>query len=94
MDNNSISTAGSDSECEIDDIDFENQSRRLALASIRQAYELADRAVLEERSKIVYIDTPLVMDRSMVPPANRPGDAGYRRAYSATLQTIESSGEN
>jgi hypothetical protein len=90
VEQNAISTAGQDSACEIDDINFENQSKRLALASMRQAYELADRAVTEERARLIYLDTPLIMDRGMVPPSDRVGDEGYKAAYAATLETIES----
>ncbi|WP_321946815.1 hypothetical protein [Paraburkholderia sp. J10-1] len=90
VEHNAISTAGQDSTCEIDDINYENQSKRLALAAIRQAYELADRAVSEERARLIYLDTPLVMDRSMVPPANRAGDEGYQAAYAMTLNAVES----
>lgn len=90
VEHNAISTAGQDSACEIDDINYENQSKRLALAAMRQAYELADRAVSEERARLIFLDTPLVMDRGMVPPANRTGDEGYQAAYAATLNAIES----
>jgi hypothetical protein len=90
VEQNAVSTAGQDSACEIDDINFENQSKRLALAAMRQAYELADRAVTEERARLIYLDTPLVMDRSMVPPGDRAGDEGYKAAYAAALETIES----
>lgn len=90
VEHNAVSTAGQDSACEIDDINYENQSKRLALAAMRQAYELADRAVLEERSQLIFLDTPLVMDRGMVPPSNRPGDAGYQAAYKATHDVIDS----
>jgi hypothetical protein len=90
VEHNAISTAGQDSVCEIDDINYENQSKRLALVAIRQAYELADRAVSEERARFIFLDTPLVMDRGMVPPSNRPGDEGYKVAYAATLHAIES----
>lgn len=88
VEQNTVSTAGQDSACEIDDINYENQSVRLALAAMRQAYELAHRAVVEERGRLIYLDTPLVMDRSMVP--SRGGDAGYLAAYKATHQVIES----
>jgi hypothetical protein len=88
VEQNAVSTAGQDSACEIDDINYENQSMRLALAAMRQAYELADRAVVEERGRLIYLDTPLVMDRSMVP--SRAGDAGYQAAYKATHHVIES----
>lgn len=90
VEHNAISTAGQDSVCEIDDINYENQSKRLALVAMRQAYELADRAVSEERGRFIFLDTPLVMDRGMVPPPNRPGDEGYKAAYAATLNVIES----
>ena len=90
VEHNAISTAGQDSACEIDDINYENQSKRLALAAIRQAYTLADRAVAEERGRFIFLDTPLLMDRGMVPPANRAGDEGYKAAYAATLNAIQS----
>lgn len=89
VEQNAISTAGQDSACEIDDINFENQSKRLTLAAMRQAYALADRAVSEEWARVIYLDTPLIMDRSMVPP-DRPGEEGYQSAYTATLDAIES----
>ena len=88
VEHNAISMAGQDSACEIDDINFENQSKRLALSAMLQAYELADRAVMEDRARLIFLDTPLVMDRGMVPP-DRPGDEGYKAAYAATLNTIE-----
>jgi hypothetical protein len=90
VEHNAISAAGQDSACEIDDINYENQSKRLALTAMRQAYELADRAVAEERGRLIFLDTPLLMDRGMVPPANRAGDEGYQAAYAATLTAMES----
>ncbi len=87
---NAVSTAGQDSACEIDDINYESQSMRLSLAAMRQAYELADRAVVEERARLIFLDIPLVMDRSMVPPASRIGEPGYPSAYKATNALIES----
>ena len=90
VEQNAVSTAGQDSESEIDDINYENQSKRLALVAMRQAYELAGRAVAEGHSRLIFLDTPLVMDRGMVPPAARAGDEGYKAAYAATLRTIES----
>lgn len=90
VEHNAVSTAGHDSACEIDDINYENQSMRLSLSAMRQAYELADRAVLEERARLIFLDTPLVMDRGMVPPASRTGEPGYPAAYKATHDAIES----
>ena len=60
VEHNAISTAGQDSACEIDDINYENQSMRLSLCAMRQAYELADRAVLQERARLIFLDTPLI----------------------------------
>lgn len=90
VEHNAVSTAGQDSACEIDDINYENQAMRLSLVAMRQAYELADRAVVEERSRLIFVDTALVMDRSMVPSASRAGEPGYPAAYAATRETIES----
>lgn len=90
VEHNAVSTAGQDSVCEIDDINYENQSMRLALAAMKQAYELADRAVLEERARLIFLDTALVMDRSMVPTASRDGELGYPAAYASTREVIES----
>lgn len=90
VEHNAVSTAGQDSACEIDDINYENQAMRLSLVAMRQAYELADRAVVEERSRLIFLDTALVMDRSMVPPASRAAEPGYPAAYAATRATIES----
>ncbi|GEP02267.1 hypothetical protein [Methylobacterium oxalidis] len=89
VEHNAVSTAGQDSACEIDDINYENQSKRLALSAMRQAYELAERAVAEERSRLIFLDTPLVMDRGMVPPSDRSSDKGYQAAYRATHDIIE-----
>jgi hypothetical protein len=90
VEHNAVSTAGQDSACEIDDINYENQSMRLSLSAMRQAYELADHAVLEERARLIFLDTPLVMDRGMVPSASRTGEPGYPAAYKATHDVIES----
>ena len=90
VEHNAVSTAGQDSACEIDDINYENQSMRLSLCAMRHAYELADRAVLQERARLIFLDTPLLMDRGMVPPASRTGESGYPAAYKATHDVIES----
>ena len=89
VEQNAVSTAGQDSACEIDDINYENQSMRLSLCAMRQAYELADRAVLEERARLIFLDTPLLMDRGMVPPTSRTGESGYPATYKATHDVIE-----
>ena len=85
---NALSTAGEDSSCEIDDINYENQTKRLQLVGTRQAYELADRALADADPEVILMDCPLILDRSMVPPSESAGDAGYRAAYHAALDAI------
>ena len=86
---NGVGTAGQDSTCIIDDINYENQSKRMALAAVKQAYELADRAVEEGVCDILFMDTPLVMDRSLVPRNEAGEDEGYRVAYQDALAATE-----
>jgi hypothetical protein len=65
---NALATEGTDSTSLIDDIDFQDQSKRLQLIEVRQAYELADRAMKSETPPgILLIEGPLVLNRSMVP---------------------------
>lgn len=65
---NALATEGTDSACVIDDIDFQDQSKRLQLMEIRQAYELADHAMKQENPpQILLMEGPLVLNRSMVP---------------------------
>lgn len=65
---NALATEGTDSTSLIDDIDYLDQSKRLQLIEIRQAYELADKAMkLETPPRIMLIEGPLVLNRSMVP---------------------------
>lgn len=65
---NALATEGTDSTCVIDDIDFQDQSKRLQLMEIRQAYELADHAMKQESApRILLMEGPLVLNRSMVP---------------------------
>ena len=65
---NALATEGTDSTSLIDDIDFRDQSKRLQLIEIRQAYELADHAMRSETPPgILLIEGPLVLNRSMVP---------------------------
>ncbi|MCV5391747.1 hypothetical protein OFC62_44195, partial [Escherichia coli] len=46
IDDNKVSTVGSDSVSELDDIDFEAQRKRLDLIEIRQAYQLVEKKLL------------------------------------------------
>jgi len=65
---NALATEGTDSTSLIDDIDFLDQSKRLQLIEVRQAYELADHAMKSETPPaILLLEGPLVLNRSMVP---------------------------
>lgn len=66
--NNKISTVGTDSVSELDDIDFEAQRKRLDLVEMRHCYALVERTLNQEtQSHLILIDTPLFIDRDMVP---------------------------
>lgn len=68
VDKNRISTSGSDSVSELDDIDFEAQRKRLDLIEMRQAYQLVERLLSQNHPiQLVLLDTPLFIDRAMVP---------------------------
>ena len=89
VEDNSISTTGQDSACEIDDINYEEQSKRLQLIGIRQAYELADAAMRsDERFDLLVLDCPLVLNRSMVPLRESGSYAGHRAAYDQAIEAI------
>ena len=64
---NALATEGTDSTSIIDDIDFVDQSKRLQLIEVRQAYEMADRAMkMDAPRRILLIEGLLVLNRSMV----------------------------
>jgi len=89
VESNVLSTSGVDSVSELDDIDFENQSKRLQLVGIRQAYQLASKAIRDVPGlQLLFLDAPLLLDRSMVPPLDSAGDVGYIQAYRATAEAI------
>src|SRR5262245_5232945 len=86
---NVIATAGQDNLTEIDDINYENQDKRLQLITIRQAYRMAEAALRSpERYDLILLDCPLVLNRSMVPLREDESYAGLRRAYQEAVQTI------
>ena len=86
---NRVSTGTQDSVCEVDDIDYEDQRLRLSLISLRQAYELADAAMLDgARRDLVILDTPLLLSRSMVAPRDDAVHRGHRTAYEAALDRV------
>ena len=65
---NQISTRGSDSISELDDIDFEAQRKRLDLIEMRHGYRLAERLLGESSpSQLILLDTPLFISRDLVP---------------------------
>lgn len=68
IEQNQISTRGSDSVSELDDIDFEAQRKRLDLIEMRQGYQLAERLLGDSRpSQLILLDTPLFISRDLVP---------------------------
>lgn len=86
---NVISTIGQDSTCELDDIDYEDQSKRLQLINVRQAYEMADAALRSsDRFDLIMLDCPLVLNRSMVPLREDESDAAFRQAFMAATDAI------
>lgn len=89
VENNVISTVGQDSTCELDDINYENQSKRLQLIGVRQAYEMADAAMRSgNHYDLILLDCPLMLDRSMVPLREAKSYAGYRTAFQSAIAAI------
>lgn len=87
---NRVSTGTQDSVCEVDDIDYEDQRIRLALISLRQAYELAGAAMVDGAGRdLIVLDTPLLLSRSMVAPRDDASHRGHREAYKAALDQVE-----
>lgn len=65
---NKISTVGSDSVSELDDIDFEAQRKRLDLVEMRHNYALVERLLAQGgNASLILIDTPLFIGRDMAP---------------------------
>lgn len=86
---NVVATAGQDNLTEIDDINYENQDKRLQLIGIRQAYRMAEAALNSpERYDLILLDCPLVLNRSMVPLREDESYASLRAAYQEAVQTI------
>ncbi|MEC8012399.1 MAG: hypothetical protein VX185_16715 [Pseudomonadota bacterium] len=68
IEDNQVSTQGSDSVSELDDIDFEAQRKRLDLIEIRQAYQLVEKQLLSQvPCDLILLDTPLYLARDMAP---------------------------
>ena len=65
---NKVSTTGSDSISELDDIDFEAQRKRLDLVEMRHCYDLVEKLLTQgSATDLILIDTPLFIDRDMIP---------------------------
>jgi hypothetical protein len=89
VENGVIRTTGQDSSCEIDDIDYEDQSKRFQLIGVRQAYQMASAAIRsEDRPDLILMDCPLVLNRSMVPTGDAAENLGYRNAYDSAIEEI------
>lgn len=82
---NKISTSGSDSVSELDDIDFEAQRKRLDLVEMRHCYALVERLLVQGKpANLILIDTPLFLDRDMAPlERNLRHGVEYERTRSA-----------
>ncbi|WP_295384011.1 hypothetical protein [uncultured Thiodictyon sp.] len=84
---NQISTRGSDSISELDDIDFEAQRKRLDLIEMRHGYRLAERLLGESSpSQLILLDTPLFISRDLVPQRHHKKHLGD---YERTREVIE-----
>ncbi len=87
IEQNKVSTKGSDSVSELDDIDFEAQRKRLELIEMRQSYELVERIIKQENStQLILIDTPLFLSREMAPLER---NLRHMQEYQKTLDYIE-----
>lgn len=92
IDANRISTRGSDSVAELDDIDFEAQRKRLDLVEMRQAYALVERQLKNgDASQLILLDTPLFIAREMIPLKR---NVKHWQEYEKTCTAIASFWEN
>lgn len=92
IDDNKVSTVGSDSVSELDDIDFEAQRKRLDLIEIRQAYQLAENQLLSgDACDLILLDTPLFLARDMAPLER---NQRHKQEYDKTKQVIEAFWQN
>lgn len=84
---NRVSTTGSDSVSELDDIDYEAQRKRLDLIEMRHGYTLVQRLLGQNgRPHLILLDTPLFLDRDMVPLQR---NARHVAEYETTKTVIE-----
>jgi hypothetical protein len=84
---NKISTTGTDSVSELDDIDFEAQRKRLDLVEMRHCYALVEKLLQQGvATNLILIDTPLFIDREMIPLKR---NVRHWAEYERTLEAIE-----
>lgn len=92
IDDNKVSTVGSDSASELDDIDFEAQRKRLDLIEIRQAYQLVEKQLLSsEPCDLILLDTPLFLTRDTAPLER---NIRHKQEYEKTKKVIEAFWQN
>lgn len=92
IDDNKVSTVGSDSVSELDDIDFEAQRKRLDLIEIRHSYQLVEKKLLSyEPGDLILLDTPLFLARDMAPLER---NVRHKQEYDNTRQVIETFWQN
>jgi hypothetical protein len=90
IEKNVVSTAGQDSLCEIDDINFEDQSKILQLNETRLAYRLAESGMDAFQPDIILADCPLALNRSMVPSFSKGTESEYHHSYRQAIEVIQS----
>ena len=84
---NKVSTVGSDSVSELDDIDFEAQRKRLDLVEMRHNYALVGRLLQQAMpTQLILIDTPLFISRELQPLER---NARHMAEYERTKMEIE-----
>jgi len=84
---NKISTMGTDSVSELDDIDFEAQRKRLDLVEMRHCYALVEKLLHQGvATNLILIDTPLFIDREMIPLKR---NVRHWAEYEKTREAIE-----
>ena len=87
IEKNQVSTSGSDSVSELDDIDFEAQRKRLDLIEMRHAYLLAEKKLnTASASQLILLDTPLFIGRDMIPMGKKKK---HQKEYEKTRQAIK-----
>jgi len=90
IDRNVISSKSQDSVCDLDDIEFDNIHKRLMLIEMRQAYELVEKALRDpDPSQLILMDTPLFLNRDMVPRKTGNIDLAYQLEFEKTRAMIK-----